>query len=43
MIMMEDLQTPKSNIFVLGNGESRDGIELKQFKQWGKIYGCNAL
>ena len=35
--------SPKSNIFVLGNGESRDGIELKQFKQWGKIYGCNAL
>ena len=37
-----DNSKPK-NVFVLGNGESRDGYDLKQFRQWGKIYGCNAL
>ena len=37
-----DKSKPK-NVFVLGNGESRDGYDLKQFRQWGKIYGCNAL
>ena len=37
-----DKNKPK-NVFVLGNGESRDGYDLKQFRQWGKIYGCNAL
>ena len=37
-----DRSKPK-NVFVLGNGESRDGYDLKQFRQWGKIYGCNAL
>ena len=35
-----DNSKPK-NVFVLGNGESRDGYDLKQFRQWGKIYGCN--
>jgi hypothetical protein len=29
--------------FVLGNGVSRQNIDLKLLKQKGKIYGCNAL
>jgi hypothetical protein len=29
--------------FVLGNGISRQGIDLTQLQQLGKIYGCNAL
>jgi hypothetical protein len=29
--------------FVLGNGISRQGVDLTQLKQLGKIYGCNAL
>ena len=41
-MMKTNPQTP-NNIFVLGNGESRHGYNLEQFRQWGKIYGCNAL
>jgi hypothetical protein len=29
--------------FVLGNGVSRQGIDLTQLRQSGPIYGCNAL
>lgn len=29
--------------FVLGNGLSRQGIDLEQLRQQGTIYGCNAL
>lgn len=29
--------------FVLGNGTSRQGVNLNQLRQHGKIYGCNAL
>ena len=29
--------------FVIGNGVSRQGIPLDNLKQYGKIYGCNAL
>lgn len=29
--------------FVLGNGISRQGIDLHQLKQLGMVYGCNAL
>jgi len=29
--------------FVLGNGVSRNGIDLHNLKHYGKIYGCNAL
>jgi hypothetical protein len=32
-----------STAFVLGNGVSRQGIDLDQLRQHGKIYGCNAL
>lgn len=32
-----------STAFVLGNGVSRQGIDLNQLRQHGKIYGCNAL
>ena len=30
-------------VFCIGNGESRKGFDLTQLKQYGKIYGCNAL
>ena len=29
--------------FVLGNGKSRTGTNLKKLRKKGKIYGCNAL
>lgn len=29
--------------FIIGNGTSRVGIDLKELKPFGKIYGCNAL
>jgi hypothetical protein len=29
--------------FVLGNGISRQGIDLEQLKKIGTVYGCNAL
>ena len=32
-----------SNIFLIGNGESRKGFNLDTLKPHGKIYGCNAL
>jgi hypothetical protein len=32
-----------SRAFVIGNGKSREGFDLEQLRQFGKIYGCNAL
>lgn len=32
-----------SRAFVIGNGKSREGFDLEQLRQYGKIYGCNAL
>jgi len=29
--------------FVLGNGTSRSDIDLNKLKNYGKVYGCNAL
>jgi len=29
--------------FVLGNGESRQGLDLNKLKAIGNVYGCNAL
>lgn len=29
--------------FVLGNGKSREGIQLDLLKMYGKVYGCNAI
>ena len=29
--------------FVLGNGESRKGIDINDLKQKGKVYACNAV
>ena len=29
--------------FVIGNGKSREGFDLQQLREWGKIFGCNAL
>ena len=33
----------KKTAFVLGNGTSRKSIDLKQLKEHGTVYGCNAL
>lgn len=41
-----DIKDFKSNSklgFVIGNGESRQGFDLKQLRKFGPIYGCNAL
>lgn len=32
-----------TTVFVLGNGVSRQGIDLGQLQKHGQIYGCNAL
>ena len=32
-----------SRVFCIGNGESRIGIDLLKYKEFGKIYGCNAI
>lgn len=32
-----------SRAFVLGNGRSRLGVNLKKIKKRGSVYGCNAL
>ena len=29
--------------FIIGNGESRKGLDLDSLREKGKIYGCNAL
>lgn len=35
--------TNKTYGFVLGNGLSRKGIDPEQLKEFGKVYGCNAI
>ena len=30
-------------VFVLGNGQSRLGVNLEKLKEYGKVYGCNAI
>jgi len=30
-------------VFCIGNGESRRGFDLEKLREYGKIYGCNAL
>jgi hypothetical protein len=32
-----------SNVFLIGNGESRKGFDLNTLKLYGKVYGCNAM
>ena len=32
-----------SIVFCIGNGESRQSLDLRMFRPHGKIYGCNAL
>ena len=32
-----------NKVFVIGNGESRKGVDLDRLQQHGKVYGCNAL
>lgn len=34
---------PKKIAFVLGNGVTRQRVNLSELKKFGKIYGCNAL
>ena len=29
--------------FIIGNGASREGLDLEQLRPYGEIYGCNAL
>ena len=43
--MIKELQDEKKSarVFCIGNGESRIGIDLNKYKQFGKIYGCNAI
>ena len=36
-------KTDNSNAFVLGNGTSRKSIDPNNLKEYGKVYGCNAL
>ena len=37
------MSLPMNRVFVLGNGQSRLGIDLKELRKHGKIYGCNAI
>jgi hypothetical protein len=32
-----------NRVFAIGNGESRQSLDLLKLKPHGKIYGCNAL
>ena len=32
-----------TNVFLIGNGESRKGLDLNKLKPKGRVYGCNAL
>ena len=32
-----------TDVFIIGNGESRKGFDLTSLRKYGKIYGCNAL
>ena len=32
-----------SSAFVLGNGESRNGIKISDLQQHGKVFACNAV
>ena len=43
--MIKEIKEEKrsSRVFCIGNGESRTGIDLYKYKEFGKIYGCNAI
>jgi len=32
-----------SDVFLIGNGESRKNVDLERYRPHGKLYGCNAL
>jgi hypothetical protein len=32
-----------TKVFIIGNGESRQGIDLNGLKTYGPVFGCNAL
>ena len=34
---------PRGNAYVIGNGPSRKGFDLKKLEATGQTYGCNAL
>ena len=36
-------ENKRKRIFCIGNGESRIGIDLYKYKDFGLIYGCNAM
>jgi len=36
-------QNHDKKIFILGNGESRKGIDIPLLRQQGKVYGCNSI
>jgi len=38
-----ELQLAGGRVFCIGNGESRRDYSLQNLRQYGKIYGCNAL
>jgi len=37
------IKMTSDTVFCIGNGESRKDFDLTQLRQYGKIYGCNAL
>lgn len=43
MVIMTNSKNTTTRAFIIGNGKSREGFDLKQLKPYGKIYGCNAL
>ena len=34
---------PRGNAYIIGNGPSRQGFDLKKLETTGQTYGCNAL
>jgi hypothetical protein len=43
MIRVMQDEKKSARVFCIGNGESRVGIDLFKYKEFGKIYGCNAI
>ena len=43
MVNTKTSKTTTSRAFIIGNGKSREGFDLEQLRQYGDIYGCNAL
>ena len=43
MPLTQNLECNLSVAFVVGNGKSREPINLQHLKQFGKVYACNAV